>query len=146
MTKFMTLRSGLAAGVLGLAGAATLGLAGTATGEKAMMTDGGASVFVIDFTADWCPRCQGLKKNIDSIDDEFKTEGVLFLRADLTDDASKAQTGYLMAELGLSDVWKQSGNQRSYMAIVDADTNSVIAKHGHRTSSGDLKTAIRSAL
>ena len=128
----------------------TVSLAGVAFAQSA--TDrastevGAAEVFVIAFHADWCGKCRTLgPKLAKDVIPKIKDEPYLFIKLDLTDRNSR-QAEYMLAALGLGDIWKTHGRQTGFALVVDAKTQRVLHTLRADAEARDMVRDVRAAV
>ncbi len=71
---------------------------------KVSCSDESSKIAAIKFHADYCGACKKLEPKITELKSTFKDKGVVFVRFDFTDDASKSKTKSLASDEGLADV------------------------------------------
>jgi peroxiredoxin len=85
-------------------------------------------VLVASFHADWCGKCTELEPEIKRLAGEHASDPVLFVKFDLTDEATRRQAGYLAAELGLSEVWRQHAAGTGFAVVADAKSGVALGR------------------
>jgi thiol:disulfide interchange protein len=103
------------------------------------------SLLVVAFHAEWCGKCKVLgPKVMGDVAPAFRTD-VLFVKLDLTDKDSP-QAEYMLAALGLGDLWAEHAGKTGFALIVDPDTKKVVGTLRSDESADDLKSAVKAAL
>ena len=97
------------------------------------------------FHADWCGKCKQMGPNVMKTMASYKADkAVKFVRFNLTDDSTKAQSAKLAARNGITPVW--NSNQKTGMVLlVDAKTRKVVGTIVATDSQKDMKRKIEAA-
>jgi len=85
-------------------------------------------VIAIKFHADYCGACKKIGRVMPDVIKESGEQPVLFLKMDITNDATAAQAEYHMAALGLTDYWEKYGQRTGYVLLINAQTHELIGK------------------
>lgn len=104
-----------------------------------------AKVMALSFYADWCPGCKALAPKLEQLMTSAATQPCLFIKLDQTDRSSH-QAEYMVAALGLADLWKEHAGKTGYTLLIDTKSKKVI---GTLTADQDLRamqTTLASAL
>lgn len=104
------------------------------------------AVMAVAFHADWCPGCKALGPKVMKAKKAHADDGVLFVKLDLTNDATKAQSTYLANALGLSKVYAEHGRKTAQVLLIDTKTKKVIGKLNPSHSDSDIQAALKKAL
>ncbi len=102
-------------------------------------------LLVVAFHADWCGKCKVLgPKVMGDVAPAFGGD-VLFVKLDLTDKNSP-QAEYMLAALGLGDLWTENAGKTGFALLVDPATKKVVGTLRAEQSADDLKSAVQSAI
>lgn len=82
---------------------------------------------------------------MDEVAPALGNDGCLFVTLDLTDKKSR-QREYLMAALGLGDVWRDHSGKTGFALVIDPTTKRVAGKLTASQSAGDLEKTIRQTM
>jgi thiol-disulfide isomerase/thioredoxin len=93
-------------------------------------------VIALSFYADWCPGCQELKPKLESLMKAAGRQPCLFVKLDQTNKESR-QAEYLVAALGLGELWKEHGGQTGFTLLVEPRSKKVV---GRLTGDQDIET------
>lgn len=103
-------------------------------------------VMVIAFHADWCAGCRVLgPKMMDEVLPSVKGEPLLLVKLDQTDRDS-AQAEFMLAALGLGDLWAEYGGKTGFALVVDMETKKVVANLGYKQDPGAMQKSLKAAL
>jgi len=102
-------------------------------------------VIALTFYADWCPGCKALTPKLEQAMEKVSEQPALFVKLDQTDKNS-AQAEYLLAALGVSELWKENAGKTGFVILLDAKTKKVIGKITPDQSSTAIAAAIKSAV
>lgn len=103
-------------------------------------------VMVIAFHADWCAGCRVLgPKMMDDVLPSVKGEPLLLVKLDQTDRDS-AQAEFMLAALGLGDLWAEYGGKTGFALVVDMETKKVVANLGYKQDPGAMQKSLKAAL
>ena len=83
-------------------------------------------VIAINFYADWCNGCKALKPRLEEAMKDASGQPCLSVKLDQTDKDSK-QAEYMLAALGLGDLWKEHAGKTGYVLLVDTATKKVVS-------------------
>ncbi|MEL7536265.1 MAG: thioredoxin domain-containing protein [Pseudomonadota bacterium] len=85
---------------------------------------GEAELYSVLYYADWCPSCKLLDPAIADARKMAKLdrEQVLFVRLDLTNDNTRAQSKMLANALGLGEHFKMNAGKTGHALLIDAET------------------------
>jgi thiol:disulfide interchange protein len=102
-------------------------------------------LLVVAFHADWCGKCKVLgPKVMGDVAPAFGGD-VLFVKLDLTDKNSP-QAEYMLAALGLGDLWTEHAGKTGFALIVDPATKKAVGTLRSDQSADDLKSAVKAAI
>ncbi|MCI0363511.1 MAG: thioredoxin family protein [Phycisphaerales bacterium] len=116
----------LAALALGIAGIAFAQSGSNPSGARPPAAAQAPKVIALAFYADWCPGCKALKPKLEEVMKESATEPCLFIKLDQTDKDSH-QAEYMVAALGIADLWKEHAGKTGYVLLVNSRTKRVVA-------------------
>lgn len=102
-------------------------------------------VISLQLYADWCPACKTLKPKLEAALKEAAGQPLLLVRLDETDKDSR-QAEYLLAALGLGDLWKDHAGKTGYVLLVDASTKKVIGNISFRFEVKEITEALTKAI
>ncbi len=117
---------------------------GTATPEK-MAAAQAPKVIALSFYADWCPGCQALKPKLESVMKAAGKQPCLFVKLDQTDKESR-QAEFLLASLGLGELWKENGGKTGFTLLVEPKSKKVVGKIMADQDTESIKSTLMSAL
>lgn len=103
-----------------------------------------ASLYAVSFYADWCGNCKVLDPNIEKAIEQanLKNKSVLFVKLDLTDDASTQQARLLADALGISEIYQTNSGRTGFVLLIDAKDKKTVATITQRRSIDDIVTDI----
>lgn len=109
---------------------------------------GQPKLYSILFYADWCPSCKILDPKLEQarVKAELDQKPVLFVRFDLTNADTTAQSELLAERLGLSRILAQNAGRTGYAMLVDAETGAPVSTFTRRMSDDAIGMAIKVAL
>ncbi|MEM1264112.1 MAG: thioredoxin domain-containing protein [Pseudomonadota bacterium] len=83
-----------------------------------------AELYAVLYYADWCPSCKVLDPALERAKNsaDLNNAPVLFVRLDLTNKKTKAQSALLADALGISEHLAANGGKTGYAVLIDADT------------------------
>ena len=84
------------------------------------------SKIALVFHADWCGSCKALDPKIKSAHKELEGSDVLFVKLDLTDDATRQQAALLAGALGLGEVYSAQEGKTGIMLVIDGKSGEVV--------------------
>ena len=129
--------------------AVTLALLLPSPGAQADTVSAGQPKFyAILFYADWCPSCKVLDPVLERAraKAELDQKPVLFVRFDLTNANTKAQSALLAERLGLSDILENNAGKTGYAMLVNANTGAPVSTFTRQMSDDAIGMAIKVAL
>lgn len=95
--------------------------------------------------ADWCGSCKILDPKLKSVQPEFERGNILFVRFDLTNDATKHQSSLLAQALGVGELYEKNAGKTGYLAIVDRASGESIDRITKDHSGADIRARLRKA-
>lgn len=102
-------------------------------------------IIAVNFYADWCPGCKALKPKLDEAMSVADGKPCLTVKLDQTDKDSK-QAQYMLAALGLGDLWKEHAGKTGYVLLVDAKTHKVVSTITYQQEIKEIKSTLMAAL
>ncbi len=102
-------------------------------------------VIALNFYADWCPGCKALKPKLDEAMKEITGQPCLAVKLDQTDKDSK-QAEFMLAVLGLGDLWKEHAGKTGFVLLVDAKTKKVVSTITYTQEVTEIKSKLTAAL
>jgi len=102
-------------------------------------------VVAITFYADWCPGCKELKPKLEAVMATAGEQPALFVKLDQTDKKSR-QSEFLLASLGLGELWKEHAGRTGYTLLVDSKTKKVVATFQASQTIESMKAALQAAV
>ena len=100
------------------------------------------------FYADWCGSCKTLdpliekargKTGLDDMD-------IVFVRMDLSDNTTRAQSAMLASSLGIGDIFARNDGKTGYMALIDTDTKEIVGKIDKSMKADEISSLIKQKL
>lgn len=137
-----------------------LGVAGTALAQSGSKPSGtpptestakkpavaqAPKVIALSFYADWCPGCKELKPKLDSVMSSAGEQPCLFVKLDQTDKTSH-QAEYLLASLGLGELWKEHAGRTGYTLLIEPKSKKIVATFQASQSVDSMKAALEAAI
>lgn len=102
-------------------------------------------VIAINFYAEWCPGCKALKPKLEEAMKDAAGQPCLTVTLDQTDkDSNQAQ--YMLAALGLGDLWKEHAGKTGYVLLVNTKTKKVVATINYKQDVKEIKSTLMTAL
>lgn len=102
-------------------------------------------IIAVNFYADWCPGCKALKPKLEEAMKDAASQPCLTIKLDQTDKNSK-QAEYMLAALGLGDLWKEHAGKTGYVLLVDAKTHKVVNTITSSQDAKEIKSTLMAAL
>jgi thiol-disulfide isomerase/thioredoxin len=93
--------------------------------------------------ADWCGSCKILDPKLKAVQPEFERGNILFVRFDLTNEATQHQSGLLAQALGVGELYKKNAGKTGYMTIVDRTSGQSIERITKDHSEADIRASLR---
>lgn len=84
------------------------------------------TVIALSFYADSCPGCKMLAPKLDEVMAASSTQPCLFVKLDQSDKGSH-QAEYLLAALGMAELWKDNAGRTGFVLLVDTKSKKVVA-------------------
>lgn len=102
-------------------------------------------IIALNFYADWCPGCKALKPKLEEAMKDAAGQPCLTIKLDQTDKNSK-QAEFMVAALGLSDMWKEHAGKTGYVLLVDGKTHKVVSTITSMQETKEIKATLMAAL
>lgn len=102
-------------------------------------------VIALQFYADWCAGCKALQPKLDEAMKDAAGQPCLTVKLDQTDKDSH-QAEYMLAALGLGDLWKEHAGKTGYVLLVDTKTKKVVATIDSKQEVKQIKSTLMAAL
>lgn len=102
-------------------------------------------IIAINFYADWCPGCKALKPKLEEAMKDAAGQPCLTVKLDQSDKDSK-QAEYMLAALGLGDLWKEHAGKTGFVLLVDSTTKKVVNTITYKQEVKEIKSALMTAL
>jgi len=83
-------------------------------------------VIALSFYSDACPGCKVLKPKLAEVMAGVAKQPCLFVKLDQTNKESR-EAEFLLAALGLQDLWKDNAGKTGFVLVVDTKTKQVVA-------------------
>ncbi len=135
----------LAVLALGIAGLTFAQSDSRPSGARPPVAAQAPKVIALAFYADWCPGCKALKPKLEEVMKESATEPCLFIKLDQTDKDSH-QAEYMVAALGIADLWKEHAGKTGYVLLVNPRTKKVVATLTADQDTETMQAALASAI
>ncbi len=100
------------------------------------------------YYADWCGTCKILDPQIEKARGKMDLDNmpIVFVRMDLTNKTTAAQSGMLASALGLGALYNDNSGKTGYMALVDSETKGVVATIDKTMKADDISALITEKL
>lgn len=102
-------------------------------------------IIAVNFYADWCPGCKALKPKLEEAMKDAAGQPCLTVKLDQTDKDSH-QAEYMLAALGLGDLWKEHAGKTGYVLLVDTATKKVVSTINYKQDTKEIKATLMAAL
>ena len=112
---------------------------------KVSCNDETSKIAAIKFHADYCGACKKLDPKITELKSNLKDQGVVFVRFDFTDDASKSKTKTLASTEGLDGVLS-ANKGTGYIVLYDLKTKKVVGKLNNKQDVAEMEKTIKTYL
>lgn len=135
-----------------LAPAAAFVLAATLSSSAALAQKGPISaasmpsVLAVAFHADWCAGCKALGPKVKEAKKSHCDKNILFVKLDLTNDKTRAQSAYHAAILGIDKAWMESNGKTAQVLLIDTKTKKVLGKLKPKHTQSEIDAALKQAL
>lgn len=103
------------------------------------------SVMAVSFYASWCPGCKQLAPKVQEIVKAAAKEPCLFVTLDQSDKESR-QAEYLLASLGMGELWKEHAGKTGYVLLVDTKSKKIAGTISADQSVDQMKETLSKAL
>lgn len=115
------------------------------SGTKQAAAAESPKIIALQFYADWCPGCKALKPKLEEAMKDAAGQPCLTVKLDQTDKDSK-QAEFMLAALGLGDLWKEHAGKTGYVLLVDTATKKVVSTITYQQDVKEIKATLMSAL
>lgn len=103
-------------------------------------------IMIVAFHADWCPGCKVLgPKLVDEVLPAVGEKPYLVVKLDQTDKNSR-QAEYMLAALGLGDLWSEHAGKTGFALVVDTETKKVLSTIMYNQEAAEITKTINTAL
>lgn len=102
-------------------------------------------VIALNFYADWCPGCKELKPKLQEAMKDAARQPCLIVTLDQTDKESR-QAEYMLAALGMPDLWKEHAGKTGFVMLVDYKTHRIVNTITPEQSTEQINAAFKAAL
>jgi thiol-disulfide isomerase/thioredoxin len=121
------------------------GTARPAQSAEAVKPAAAPSLIALSFYADWCPGCKELAPKLDAVVAAAAKQPCLFVKLDQTDRESR-QAEFLLASLGMGELWKEHAGKTGYALLVDPATKRVVGRISADQDTEAMKSSVSKAL
>jgi thiol:disulfide interchange protein len=99
-------------------------------------------LIAVAFVADWCPGCKTMKPKLAAARKEAADAACLFVDVDQTDRQSP-QGAFLLAALGLGELWEENAGKTGFVLLVDPGSGRVVGRLTPDQDTRQMVTTIR---
>lgn len=85
------------------------------------------TLIALKFYADWCPLCKAMMPAVMETEKKAADKSVLFVKLDQTDKDSH-QAEYLLAALGMGNLWTEHAGKTGYILLMDPESERVVGR------------------
>lgn len=103
------------------------------------------SVIALSFYADWCPGCKELAPKLEAVVAAAAKQPCLFVKLDQTDRDSR-QAEFLLASLGMGELWKEHAGKTGYALLIDPASKRVVGRISADQDTETMKSNLSKAL
>lgn len=114
-------------------------------GGKVGVADVEPKLIVAKIHADWCGTCRALAPEYETAREALKSEPVLFVTLDYTDEATSAQANFLAYYIDITELVKDN-NGTGRILLIDPESGELKQQLNGKKSSEKIVAAIREAL
>lgn len=100
-------------------------------------------LIAVAFVADWCAACKAMKPKLAAAMKASADSSCLFVNVDQTDRHS-SQGEYLLASLGLADLWKDNAGKTGFVLLVNPRSHEIVGRLTADQDVNHMTTTIRS--
>ncbi len=104
------------------------------------------SLIAVRTTAQWCKVCKAAKDSFTDLARQLRTESVLFITLDRTDEFSSGQASYLVAALGIRESLSAGRTKVGELHIINARSKELISTVPLNPDADTMSTTVRKAL
>lgn len=95
-------------------------------------------VMIVKFYADWCGSCKVMQPELDKFLDATKSQSVLYVHFDLTDEVKRQKSAYLAYSLGLEEIYREHAAKTGFALLVDVSSKNIKGKITKDMSISDM--------
>jgi len=105
-------------------------------------------VYAVMMHADWCGACKAMDPKISQAraDGNLDDKDVLFVKLDLTNDATQHQAAMMAEMLGFSELYKNNAGKTGFMVLIDANSGEKITSITNKHDSASIAARITEAI
>lgn len=104
------------------------------------------SLFAVRATAQWCKVCIAAKDSFTDLTRQLRTEPVLFITLDRTDEFSSGQASYLATALGIRELFSAGPTKVGELHLINARSKELISTVPLSPDPDTMSTSVREAL
>jgi len=102
-----------------------------------------AKIIAVKMDAEWCGYCRVMNPKLDEVMPEFIDESILFVKFNMTNEFTLAQSRLLANRMGLLDIFDAQQGKTGYMLLIDSASGEVLKRLDSDLSKEDLRTEIK---
>ncbi len=85
------------------------------------------TLIALKLHADWCAKCKAMMPAVMETEKKAADKSVLFVKLDQTDKDSH-QAEYLLAALGMGNLWTEHAGKTGYILLMDPESERVVGR------------------
>jgi thiol-disulfide isomerase/thioredoxin len=105
-----------------------------------------AKIIGVKMDAEWCGYCRVMNPKLDEVMPEFINESILFVKFNMTNEFTLAQSRLLANRMGLLEIFDTQQGKTGYMLLIDSASGEVLKRLDSDLSKEDLRTEIKKYL
>lgn len=105
-----------------------------------------AAIIAVKMDAEWCGYCRVMNPKLDEVMPEFINESILFVKFNMTNEFTLAQSRLLAKRMDLLEVFDAQQGKTGYMLLIDSGSGDVLKRLDSDLSKEELKTEIQKVL